>query len=178
MTPSQRRRLMQLWNQRCPFKGDESRDARLVYLARVIGHALGSSSELTDAEATAAIRALESEKGKVVGFPNRNLITKGQIWKIRQIESYLGWASVPERLAGYLRVTCRGTDRPEKLGFRQAIGVIDGLLRLQARGNIKAVKGEAYKVPRPELAAEVVRIQKALRYWRPQELPKNVLPSC
>ncbi len=167
MTDPQRRRMMQLWNAKYPSSGEDSRDVRLVFLAQVVGHPVRTSTNLTNAEAAAAIRALEGAKGKVLAFPNRTGVTKKQVWKLRQIEAYLGWADEPRRLEGYLREKCSGALCPEELGFRQAIGAIDGLLRLKARENIKRAKGEGYKVGRAELAAEVRRIQEELRAWRP-----------
>lgn len=157
----------------------ESRDARLVYTAQIIGRVGDSAKDLTAAELRQVIARLRSERpgnippgnipgGKVVRFPNRNLITQRQIWKIRQVERYLGWASRPERLAGFLRATCRGATRPERLGFRVAIGVIDGLVRLAARERVRRERGDpAYRVSAHELAAAVEQVKGELASWQP-----------
>ena len=106
-------RLMALWGDACPVKDvGESRDGRLHYIAAVVGHPVGSANDLTAAEIAQVTLSLEHDlsakapasstpaslAGKVLRFPNRAGISKRQLWKIRQIEIWLGWHSVPARL--------------------------------------------------------------------------------
>ena|ERR1035437_5153415 len=187
MTSKQRIRLMALWGERwrstysivdnliSPSSSEECRDGRLVYLAQICGRVLDSANELTEADAGKAIAALESERPKkLIAFPNRNRISKEQIWKIRQLEAseYLGWASESKRLAGFLREQYRGATRPEQLSFKDGWKAIEALFRIAARQAVQRSKGAGYKVPGEELLAEVKRIKVALQGWQPpSEMP-------
>jgi hypothetical protein len=59
---------------------------------------------------------------------------------ILQLESCLGWAAVPERLAGFLRDKYK-TERPEMLSFRYAWRAIESLF---GRGRPPRVKGSPW----------------------------------
>ena len=94
-----------------------------------------------------------------------------QLWKIRQIEQYLGWGrpgKEERRLAGFLRAKFH-VDRPEDLTPDSASGAIEALCAVGARQRIKARKGKAYAVKRAELTREVARLKHELQEWRPAE---------
>src|SRR5689334_17394581 len=101
------RALMASWNQLCPLKGDAARDLRLRYVGHVLQRSITSCSELTEADLQRVANAMQRElrargieppvrrsarSSNVRQFPNRNTATKEQTWKIRQLESHLGWA--------------------------------------------------------------------------------------
>jgi len=177
-------RLMALWGDACPVKDvGESRDGRLHYIAAVVGHPVGSANDLTAAEIAQVTLSLEHDlsakapasstpaslAGKVLRFPNRAGISKRQLWKIRQIEIWLGWHSVPARLEGWLDSLFKAR-RPEHLTHAQGWRAIEGLTSLAARERVKASRGAEYMVGRNELAAERDRLKGELLAWRPPEL--------
>ena len=179
-------RLMALWGDACPVKDvGESRDGRLHYIAAVVGHPVGSANDLTAAEIAQVTLSLEHDlsakapasstpaslAGKVLRFPNRAGISKRQLWKIRQIEQYLGWGRPGKderRLAGFLRTKFH-VDQPEDLTADSASSAIEALCGVGARQRIKARKGKAYAVKRAELTREVARLKHELQEWRPAE---------
>ena len=118
-------------------------------------------------------RALPAEPG---GLPSEGSMPKdgpsdAQLWKIRQIEQYLGWGRPGKderRLAGFLRTKFH-VDQPEELTADSASSAIEALCAVGARQRIKARKGKAYAVKRAELTREVARLKHELQEWRPAE---------
>ena len=92
-----------------------------------------------------------------------------QVWKIRQIEQYLGWGQPGKderRLAGFLRAKFH-VKQPEELTADSASGAIEALCAVGARERIKARKGKRYAVKRAELTAEIAALKHELQEWRP-----------
>ena len=110
------------------------------------------------------------------GLPSEGSMPKdgpsdAQLWKIRQIEQYLGWGRPGKderRLAGFLRTKFH-VDQPEELTADSASSAIEALCAVGARQRIKARKGKAYAVKRAELTREVARLKHELQEWRPAE---------
>ena len=91
--------------------------------------------------------------------------SEAQLWKIRQIEQYLGWGRPgknEKRLDGFLRAKLH-VERPEELTADQAWRAIEALCAAGARGRIKARKGRAYAVKRAELTREVAALKQELQ---------------
>ena len=176
--------LQTLWSKYCPLSdAEESRDARLHFLAQVVGHCVGSANELSEQELEKAIQALMREiqpqrhrgtDGKnVIQFPNRNGVTREQVWKIRQLEAWMEWAAVPERLEGFLRSKFHA-ERPEHLTHQQAWRATEALFAVAARARVKQrrsqeseVGSQEIKVSRKELTKEIRKLKEETRYWRP-----------
>lgn len=97
--------------------------------------------------------------------------SEAQLWKIRQIEQYLGWG-IPgkeeRRLAGFLRTKFHA-DRPEDLTSDSASAAIEALCAVGARQRIKARQGKTVPVKRTELTREVAALKHELQEWRPAE---------
>lgn len=95
-----------------------------------------------------------------------------QLWKIRQIEQYLGWGRPAQRderrLASFLRTKFQ-VDCPEDLTSDSASRAIEALCAVGARQRIKARKGKSYAVKRAELTREVAALKRELQEWRPAE---------
>ena len=116
-------------------------------------------------------RAVASEEGSgpqaplSQGVGGQGGASEAQIWKIRQIEQYLGWGRPgknEERLDGFLRAKLH-VDRPEELTADQAWRAIEALCAAGARERIKARKGRAYAVKRAELTREVAALKQELQ---------------
>ena len=118
-------------------------------------------------------RALSAEPAGLPfeGSVSKDLPSDAQLWKIRQIEQYLGWGRPGKderRLAGFLQKKFH-VDQPEELTADSASSVIEALCAVGARQRIKARKGKAYAVKRAELTREVARLKHELQEWRPAE---------
>lgn len=167
--------LMATWGNLCPLKGEQARDARLAYCRTVLRRPIESCNDLTPAETDQVISAMQRElasrpasrPSNLRQFPNRNTPSREMVWKIRQLESWLGWTPVPERLGGFLRHMFRKSS-PEQLTHAQAWRAVEALHDVAARAQIKADKGAAYPVSKPELAAAVATLKVTLASWRPQ----------
>lgn len=184
-TPNKIKVLMAIWNKVCPFKdATEKRDARLHYIAAVIGRQVTSANDLTEPELQQVIGRLLlevrparlSSRAKRSGAEgpargNNVQITKEQIWKIRQIEQSLGWHTRPERLAGFL-LSLFKRPRPELLSHAQAWRAIEALFSLAARERAKRRLGDSHQVGKTELAAEVQTIKNELHSWNPPAVPE------
>ena len=179
--------LMALWNRVCPFKdAGEKRDARLHYIAAIIGHTVSSANDLTAAELKQVIDRLMLEvrpggrnpaSNNLREFPNRAQITNSQRWKIRQLESYLGWTPRPERLEGFLSSLFR-VRRPEHLSHAQAWRAIEALFSLAARERVKADNGPDYEVGSAELAKASESLKEVLHSWRPPSVSDGLPPAA
>lgn len=152
--------LMTLWGRVCPLRdAKESKYERLRWLARQTGRIVDSANELTDDELERCIETLRretrpsghgfsragkrregsfrsAEGHKVRQFPNRSGITKEQLWKVRQLEHYLGWAGRPQRLEGLLRSRFQAS-RPQDLTHAQAWRLIEMLFSIAAREELR-----------------------------------------
>ena len=201
ISPRQVKILHTLWSARLRRAGqrprpERSREERLQHIAAIVGHAVASSRELSWREANRVIHRLLEEtrtenrlpsgapaggpegeigEGRVLSEPPdaapSGALTDAQLWKIRQIEQYLGWGRPGKderRLDAFLRVKFH-VDRPEDLTPDSASGVIEALCAVGARQRIKARKGKAHAVKRVELTREVARLKRELQEWRPAE---------
>ncbi|MED4377956.1 regulatory protein GemA [Schinkia azotoformans] len=86
-----------------------------------------SMRECTEKELDRVLLSLRTS----LGFDNfrGNRVTKKQMWKIRQMESQLGWADNPKRLQSFLRKYYR-VDQIEWLTAAQAWRAIESLKKL------------------------------------------------
>lgn len=164
-----RKTFFALWNQ---FAKAANRDDRLLWCAQQLGKAVDSMNLLSDDDFDCLIaelrRQLQKGSGRVVNLAGRAQCgpSKEQLWKIRQVEAYLGWASVPERLAGFLREKFH-VDRPEQLSARDAWRVIEALIGVAAQSELAAVaKREGRKPRRGEKSAVAARLKGVLTTWR------------
>lgn len=172
------------------FAGDEDdkRAARLQWLSMFFGRTVTTSKLLTERELHQAVEQLMKEvpgdvadryrfrerasgrprrsAGKVVAMPNRSGATNRQVWKVRQLEQYLAWNAAPQRLEAFL-FERYGVRRPDHLQFRQAGEVIEALVRIAARRDLKAQLGEEHAVTQPELVQAVADLKDRLRTWSP-----------
>lgn len=178
---------------------ERSREERLSHIAEIVGHTVASSRELSWREANRVIhRMLEEARvrerlpggaaaagtGEEAGqvqvaasaaetpetAPSGGL-SESQLWKIRQIEQYLGWGRPGKderRLDGFLRAKLH-VDRPEDLSADSASAAIEALCAVGARLRIKARKGKTHAVKRAELTREVAALKRELQEWRPAE---------
>jgi len=142
-------------------------EARVESLSPSGGAALGAEAEAGQG------RALSAEPGGLPseGFGPKDRPSDAQLWKVRQIEQYLGWGRPGKderRLAGFLRTKFH-VDQPEDLTADSASSAIEALCGVGARQRIKARKGKAYAVKRAELTREVARLKHELQEWRPAE---------
>jgi len=147
-TAYSRARLMRhfqaAWREYCPVSGAaESRAERLVWLSATCGHTVTSANDLSDAELVACIKGL----GK--STPASEL-TAAQLWKIRQLEKWLGWSDNSARLAGLLRKLFR-VEYPQALSRQQCWRAIECLMQIAARNAGKSK----------------TEIREELRAWRP-----------
>ena len=199
ISPRQVKILHTLWSARLRRAGqrprpERSREQRLQHIAEIVGHAVASSRELSWREANRVIHRLLEEtraenrspsstpaagpevgEGRVLSAPPNAAPSGGpsdaQLWKIRQIEQYLGWGRPGKderRLDGFLRAKFH-VDRPEDLTPDSASGAIEALSAVGARQRIKARKGKTHAVKRTELTREVARLKHELQEWRPTE---------
>jgi hypothetical protein len=159
--------------------------ARLRFLAQQIGRIVDSANDLSDDELETCIHALQQlqrtaatrPRSNLRRFPNRTGITKEQIWKIRQLESFLGWALVPARLAGFLEHVYH-VRQPGDLTHARAWQCIESLFNTAARSGLKADKGAAYHVPKDELAARVAILKVHLSSWQPAKTAAATGPAA
>jgi hypothetical protein len=121
----------------------ESRAERLVWLTATCGRPVTSANELSDAELAICIKGLAG--GNPAGAPS-----DPQLWKIRQLEKWLGWSDNSARLAGLLRKLFR-VEYPQALSRQQSWRAIECLMQIAAR---KAGKTKS-------------EIREELRSWRP-----------
>lgn len=151
------REFQMLWRRYCPT-GDaaESRAERLAWLARLLGKCVDSSKQLSATELALAVRELRAAMRRgsnVVRMPHgapAEFASLEQVWKIRQLEAWLGWASVPERLGKFLETRFHAR-RGEALTRSTAWRVIEALLHIAARaeGKTKTAIREELKQWRP-----------------------------
>ena len=178
---------------------ETSREERLRLIAEIVGHAVASSKELSWREANRVIHRLleeirsaelspaaivaagpeagaEPESQPLAPSPSgpseaQLCPSEAQLWKIRQIEQYLGWGQPgknEKRLAGFLRAKFH-VSQPEELPHDQAWRAIEALCAAGARSRIKARKGQAYRVKRDELTRAVAALKRKLEDWRPEQ---------
>jgi hypothetical protein len=166
------RLLHKLWREYCPVSDrEESRAERLRFCGRVLGQAVDSTSQLSEDDLALVIREIRSamrQGSNVVSIRGKPMqsASREQVWKIRQIEIYLGWSNVPARLAGLLRDQFR-VERPEQLSKRNAWRAIEALISIAARELVKSERGADHQVDRRELNQARKRIKEVLQTWRP-----------
>lgn len=201
ISPRQVKILHTLWSARLRRAGqrprpERAREQRLQLFAEIVGHAVASSRELSWREANRVIHRLLEEARRqnqapsgapgaepedkiaedraLAATPNAapsGSLTDAQLWKIRQIEQYLGWGRPGKderRLDAFLRAKFHA-DRPEDLTPDSASGTIEALCAVGARQRIKARKGKAHAVKGAELTREVAALKRELQEWRPAE---------
>jgi len=155
-------RLMTLWGQYWsaagPSTAEDSRVARLHYIAAVIGHPVESANDLLPNEVVQVARRLQNDIAAQTREEERGLATREQLYTIRTLEQRLGWAARPERLAGFLWNTYR-VRRPDRLSHGGARKAIESLYAVLARSEIKGAKGSGYPVGKPELARAVANLK-------------------
>jgi hypothetical protein len=142
------RHLQAAWHDYCPVSGAaESRAERLVWLSATCGHTVSSANDLSDAELAVCIKGLAG--GTPAGAPSDS-----QLWKIRQLEKWLGWADNSARLAGLLRKLFK-LDHPAALSRQQSWRAIECLMQIAARqaGKTKTQIREELRSWRPAVAA-------------------------
>lgn len=168
--------LHTLWRKRCPVRdAEESRVARLEYLSKIFSRPVRSANDLSDRELKTAVDTVMSDlsashkkASKVTPMPNRNVITKEQVWKVRQLVAWLKWTE-PIRLEHWLRSKF-GCRRPEELTFSQGWRCIEALFYMAARA--AAPPGATKK----EFEAERQRIKREIRTWRPPAIQPAATP--
>jgi hypothetical protein len=137
---------MAAWREYCPVSGAaKSRAERLAWMALKIGRPVSSANDCSDAELVFCIK--EIARGDRAGTPS-----DAQLWKIRQLEKWLGWADNRARLAGLLRKLFR-VEYPTALSRQQCWRAIEALMNIGAR---KAGKSKT-------------EIREELKTWRPTE---------
>ena len=142
------RHLQAAWHDYCPVSGAaESRAERLVWLSAACGRSITSANDLSDAELVACIKQLAG--GTPAGAPS-----EPQLWKIRQLEKWLGWSGNSARLAGLLRKLFK-LDHPAALSRQQSWRAIECLMQIAARqaGKTKTQIREELRSWRPAVAA-------------------------
>ena len=142
------RHLQAAWRDYCPVSGAaESRAERLVWLTAACGRSITSANDLSDAELEACIKGLAG--GNTAGAPSDS-----QLWKIRQLEKWLGWSDNSARLAGLLRKLFK-LDHPAALSRQQSWRAIEALMQIAARqaGKTKTQIREELRSWRPAVAA-------------------------
>ena len=191
ISPGQVQILQTLWSAQLRRAGkrprpERSREARLRRIAEIVGREVQSSKDLTWREANRVIhRWLEeartpdasagTEPGAAAGesvpeIPDRP--TEAQLWKIHQIEQYIGWNGPrrqEQRLSGFLQKKFY-VDSPEQLRHDQAWRAIEALCAVGARERIRARKGKTYAVKPAELTREVAALKQELQDRRPSQL--------
>jgi hypothetical protein len=138
------RHLQAAWREYCPVTDPaESRAERLVWLSAACGRSITSANDLSDAELEACIKQLAG--GTPAGAPS-----EPQLWKIRQLEKWLGWSDNSARLAGLLRKLFK-LDHPAALSRQQSWRAIEALMQIAAR----------------QAGKTKTQIREELRSWRP-----------
>lgn len=159
----------QFWSAAGPSTAAESREARLHYIAAIIGRSVSSANDLAPSELAQVNRTLTSELKRIPRVPNpESRLSTSMLWKIRQLESFLRWSPVPARLSGFLQDKF-GVRAPDRLTRAQASRAIEALFRVAARNTVKTRLGQDHEVGKRELAAEVRVIKDALRSWSPPD---------
>jgi hypothetical protein len=165
-----------MWRKLCAIRDpEELRIARLEYTAKVLDRRVSSATEMTGGELKILIdqmmydlshahRRVPRSGIKVVEMPRTGEISREQIWKIKQLEAWLGWRSAPERLEGFLKKLF-DERLPGDLTFQQGWRAIESLFSLAARARARAALGR--EPSEPELRAERRRLKEQLRHWRP-----------
>ncbi len=157
------RLLHTLWGQYSPAEdAAESRADRLAYLSRVVGRPVASAKELSAEELRAASNRLLHD------LTSTALASQRQVWKIRQIERYLGWNRQRIRLETFLWKMYRAR-RPEDLSARNAWRSIEALVRIAARA---LAKDEGSGTP-AEVREWTRRVKQQLESWRPEEVQSS-----
>jgi hypothetical protein len=184
----------------------EKRYERLRFCAQQVGRVIDSANDLTEEELGKCIQALQQSRDRkgagagrqkkppiagapgsdsnVVEFPNTSGITEGELWKIWQLEHFLGWAENPARLEGLLRAKFHEAN-PKYLSHAQAWRAIETLFSIAAREEAKKQSrpstsreepplprgrgSDSRKVSPEELKAARARLKKQLETWRPEE---------
>lgn len=147
-----------LWSRFAPVA---NRNDRLRWIGKHLHRAVDSSKDVSEEEMGALIAALRREmaasSSRVVNMRGAPVApaSNEQQWKIRQLEVYLGWQRVPERLAGLLRDKYH-VDRVDQLSAGGAWRVIETLFGIAAAPHKGATK-----------RAEIKRLKELLRTWRP-----------
>lgn len=161
-----RKTFFALWNQ---FARVADRGDRLLWCARQLGMPVDSMSLLSDDDFDCLIaelrRQLQQGSSRVVNLAGRAQRgpSKEQLWKVRQVEAYLGWKAVPERLAGFLREKFH-VERPEQLSARDAWRVIEALIGVAAQSEM--IRHADGKPARGEKKLVVARLKGVLATWR------------
>lgn len=193
ISPGQVRILQTLWGAKLRRAGkhprpERSRETRLRGIAEIVGREVRSSKDLTWREANRVIqRWLEEARGPgalggmEVGAAGRGTAptpadrpSEAQLWKIRQIEQYLGWGAPDrpgqkeKRLAGFLKKKFH-VDGPEQLSHDQGWRAIEALCAVGARERIRARKGKTYSVKHAELTRAVASLKAELQEGRPAQ---------
>lgn len=146
---------------------------RLLEEARANGSApiaASAAGPLTETGSESSLAAASGGPPAGVSGPEGKP-SDAQLWKIRQIEQYLGWGRPGKderRLVGFLRTKFH-VDCPEDLTSDSASRAIEALCAVSARQRIKARKGKSYAVKRAELTREVAALKRELQEWRPAE---------
>lgn len=162
--------LMTLWGKR--YRKDvcvtpeESREWRLNYISALLQRRVTSAKELNPRELRRVIDYLRAEEKSRTGrsaIKASTQCSREQLFLIRQLEQSLGWASVPERLAGFLATKFHGVRRAEHLTRWNASKAIEALFRVWARNEIKSSKGADYRVGAAELEGAVTVLKRRLQ---------------
>lgn len=167
-----------------------SRTVQLRQISEIVGHEVDTCKALNWQEANQVIHRLLEELGPRKPIPagvdaerpsegaaavvaeahpilspvDAPSASDTQLWKIRQIEQFLGWSrrgGTAKRLAGFLRVKFH-VGRPEQLAHDQAGRVMEALCAVGARQRIQKRKGKDHAVGKEELAREVSAIKQEL----------------
>ncbi|MCZ6492390.1 MAG: DUF1018 domain-containing protein [Acidobacteria bacterium] len=167
-----------------------SRTVQLRQISEIVGHEVDTCKALNWQEANQVIHRLLEELGPRKPIPagvdaerpsegaaavvaeahpilspvDAPSASDTQLWKIRQIEQFLGWSrrgGTAKRLAGFLRVKFH-VERPEQLAHDQAGRVMEALCAVGARQRIQKRKGKDHAVGKEELAREVSAIKQEL----------------
>ncbi len=179
------------------LRAEISRTVQLRQISEIVGHEVDTCKALNWQEANQVIHRLLKELGPqkplsagvdaerpsegaaaVVTEAHPILFpvdapSDAQLWKIRQIEQFLGWSrpgGTAKRLAGFLRAKFH-VDRPEQLAHDQAGRVMEALCAVGARQRIQKRKGKDHAVRKEELAREVSAIKRELDQKFHGELP-------
>jgi len=169
-------RLLALWGEVCPLTdAKEKKYERLRWLAQRVGRLVDSANDLSEEELEKCIRELQrsQESGvrsqKLKRFPNTSGITDRQLWKIWQLEHFLGWAGNPARLEGFLRAKFHESN-PKFLSHAQAWRLIEMLFAIAAREEAKQRRPSASSGPvsAGELKGARAKLKRLLETWRPE----------
>lgn len=156
-----------LWNEFA--RAAAQRDDRLMWCARQLGEAVDSMNDLSDEQLDMLTTELRRQlkqgtTSNVLGFTGKPMspdrASKEQIWKIRQIEAYLGWRSTPERMSGFLRDKYR-VDSAEMLTCRNAWRAIESLMGVAAQAEFDPRTQTGF-----DKRASIKRIKGVLKTWR------------